>query len=87
LIDPQGGYNIHTLIDLLDSPTLGAIAASRLSKTLLMFDSFHDVEKKAHAGNKNAQKVIQSWADAEWFTERPEVAKKITLTVFKVTYL
>jgi aconitate hydratase 2/2-methylisocitrate dehydratase len=27
---------------------------------------------------------MQSWADAEWFTTRPEVAKKITVTVFKV---
>ena len=49
-----------------------------------MFDAFHDVEAKAKAGNKNAKDVMQSWADAEWFLNRNEVAKKITVTVFKV---
>mmetsp|Transcript_4523 Transcript_4523/g.4537 ORF Transcript_4523/g.4537 Transcript_4523/m.4537 type:complete len:827 (+) Transcript_4523:246-2726(+) len=80
----QGGYNIHTLVELLDSNKLGPIAANGLSKTLLMFESFYDVEKKARNGNVNAQKVLQSWANAEWFTSRPEVPKKITVTVFKV---
>ncbi|CAN6484102.1 unnamed protein product [Victoria cruziana] len=50
-----------------------------------MFDQFHDVKEKADKGNANAKAVIQSWADAEWFTSRPEVPKSITLTVFKVT--
>jgi aconitate hydratase 2/2-methylisocitrate dehydratase len=56
----------------------------RLKKTLLMFDFFHDVAELAKGGNANAKNVIQSWADAEWFTSRPPVAKKITVTVFKV---
>ena len=60
------------------------MAATGLSKTLLMFDSFFDVEKKARAGNEHAKKVLQSWADAEWFTSRPTLAEKITVTVFKV---
>mmetsp|Transcript_20367 Transcript_20367/g.37797 ORF Transcript_20367/g.37797 Transcript_20367/m.37797 type:complete len:965 (+) Transcript_20367:71-2965(+) len=81
----QGGYNIGTLVELLDSAELGGIAADGLSKTLLMFDAFYDVEKKAKDGNKNAQRVLQSWADAEWFTSKPKVAEKITVTVFKVT--
>lgn len=81
----QGGYNIGTLVELLDSESLGGIAADGLSKTLLMFDAFYDVEKKAKDGNKNAQRVLQSWADAEWFTSKPKVAEKITVTVFKVT--
>eukprot|EP00501_MAST-03F_sp_TOSAG23-6_P000473 GSMAST32.ASY1.ANO1.486.1 assembled CDS len=82
----QGGYNISSLVELLDdSGKLGEIAATQLTKTLLMFDAFYDVEEKAKAGNKNAQRVMQSWADAEWFTSRPEVADKISLTVFKVT--
>ena len=79
-----GGYNVKPLIDLLDDSEVAAVAASALKKTLLMFDFFHDVAHKAEAGNAHAKAVIQSWADAEWFTSRPEVAKKITVTVFKV---
>jgi aconitate hydratase 2/2-methylisocitrate dehydratase len=80
----QGGYNILTLVELLDHPTLGGLAADGLSNTILMFESFHDVENKAKSGNKNAQRVMQSWANAEWFLSRPEVPRKITVTVFKV---
>lgn len=81
----QGGYNIVSLVDLLDSPTLGGKAADGLSGTLLMFEAFYDVEAKAKAGNKHAIRVMQSWADAEWFLSKPEVPKKITVTVFKVS--
>lgn len=81
----QGGYNIHPLIEALEQPTLAPIAASALSHTLLMFDSFYDVEEKAKAGNPYAQQIMQSWADAEWFLSRPALAEKITVTVFKVT--
>jgi aconitate hydratase 2 / 2-methylisocitrate dehydratase len=80
-----GGYNISPLIDLLDDATVGGIAADGLKKTLLMFDQFHDVKEKAEKGNANAKAVMQSWADAEWFTSRPEVPQSLTLTVFKVT--
>ena len=79
-----GGYNVKPLIDLLDDPEVAAVAAAALKKTLLMFDFFHDVAEKAKAGNAHARAVIQSWAEAEWFTSRPEVAKKITVTVCKV---
>lgn len=81
----QGGYNIHPLIDALDSETLAPIAAKALSHTLLMFDNFYDVEEKAHAGNEHAKKILQSWADAEWYLSCPQLAEKITVTVFKVT--
>ncbi|WP_427915326.1 bifunctional aconitate hydratase 2/2-methylisocitrate dehydratase [Ramlibacter sp. MMS24-I3-19] len=80
-----GGYNISPLVDLLDDAEVGAAAADALKKTLLMFDQFHDVKEKADKGNANAKAVLQSWADAEWFTSRPEVPKSMTLTVFKVT--
>ena len=80
-----GGYNISPLIELLDSPTVGAVAAAGLKNTLLMFDQFHDVKDKADQGNAHAKAVLQSWADAEWFTSRPEVPKSITVSVFKVT--
>ncbi|MFZ1623114.1 MAG: aconitate hydratase B, partial [Dokdonella sp.] len=80
-----GGYNIHPLVELLDHDTLAPIAAEALKKTLLMFDAFHDVKDKADKGNVHARGVLQSWADAEWFTSRPEVPASLTITVFKVS--
>ncbi len=80
----MGGYNIATLVELLDDDALSALAAEQLKSTLLVFDAFHDVAEKAEAGNANAKSVIQSWADAEWFLNKPALAEKITLTVFKV---
>ena len=80
-----GGYNLTPLIDLLDDAAVAAVAAEGLKKTLLMFDQFHDVKEKADQGNTFAKAVLQSWADAEWFTSRPEVPQSIQLTVLKVT--
>jgi hypothetical protein len=80
-----GGYNIGPMVDLLDDAEVGTVAAEGLKKTLLMFDAFHDVKEKALKGNANAKAVMQSWADGEWFTSRPEVPKSLTVTVFKVT--
>ncbi|MCF7749735.1 bifunctional aconitate hydratase 2/2-methylisocitrate dehydratase [Bacillus subtilis subsp. subtilis] len=80
-----GGYNVAPLVQLLDDAAVGAIAADALKKTLLVFDAFHDVQEKAKAGNANAQGVLQSWADAEWFTSRPAVPESLTITVLKVT--
>jgi aconitate hydratase 2/2-methylisocitrate dehydratase len=79
-----GGYNVHPLIELLDDASCGPVAAAALKKTLLMFDYFNDVAVKAKAGNALAQDVMKSWAEAEWFTTRPEVAASITVSVFKV---
>src|SRR5690606_35015328 len=79
-----GGYNVAPLVELLDDAELGAIAADALKTTLLVFDAFHDVEEKARAGNANARAVLHSWADAEWFTGKPEVPQSLTITVFKV---
>ena len=80
-----GGFNIKPLIDLLGDAALGGIAADALKKTLLVFDFFHDVKELADKGNANAKAVLQSWADAEWFTSRPEVPAVQKITVFKVT--
>jgi aconitate hydratase 2/2-methylisocitrate dehydratase len=80
-----GGFNIKPMIDLLADAEVGAVAAEGLKKTLLMFDYFHDVKELAEKGNANAKAVMQSWADAEWFTSRPEVPASQKLTVFKVT--
>ncbi|EIU1446439.1 TPA: bifunctional aconitate hydratase 2/2-methylisocitrate dehydratase [Pseudomonas aeruginosa] len=94
LIDPQraiellgtmqGGYNIATLIELLDDQQLASAAADQLKHTILVFDAFHDVAEKAKSGNEAAMAVLQSWADAEWFTSRQPIADKYTLAVFKV---
>ncbi|MBK6568691.1 bifunctional aconitate hydratase 2/2-methylisocitrate dehydratase [Candidatus Aalborgicola defluviihabitans] len=79
-----GGYNISPMVDLLDDAAVAKEAAEGLKKTLLMFDQFHDVKEKADKGNAFAKAVIQSWADAEWFTSRSEVPKSITVSIFKV---
>ncbi len=80
-----GGYNVAPLVALLDHPSLAAAACEALKGTLLMFDAFHDVQEKAQTGNAHAQALLLSWAEAEWFTRLPEVAHKITVTVFKVS--
>ena len=79
-----GGYNISPLVDLLSDDVVAPVAAAGLKKTLLMFDQFHDVKEKADKGNKLALSVLQSWAQGEWFTSRPEVPKSITVSIFKV---
>lgn len=79
-----GGYNIAPLIDLLDDNELAPIAVKALSHTLLVFDAFYDVKEKSDAGNTSAKQVIQSWADAEWFTSKSPVPEKLTVTIFKV---
>lgn len=80
-----GGFNIKPLIDAIDDAEVGDIAVEALSKTLLMFDYFHDVKEKADAGSANAKKIINSWAEAEWFTSKPDVAESIKVIAFKVT--
>jgi len=80
-----GGYNVKPLIDVLGDPEVGAVAAQGLKTTLLVFDYFHDVKTLADQGNANARSVLQSWADAEWFTSRPPVPEVQKITVFKVS--
>ncbi len=80
----QGGYNIQPLIDALDDDQLAPLAAIKLSHTILIFEKFNDIEQKAGNGNAHAKAIIESWANAEWFTERAGLDAKITLTVFKV---
>ncbi len=79
-----GGFNVKPLIELLADPSCGALAAKGLAHTLLVFDYFHDVAERAKSGNAHAKAVLKSWAEAEWFTSKPEVPQSITLTVFKV---
>ncbi|HBO13290.1 MAG TPA: aconitate hydratase B, partial [Halieaceae bacterium] len=81
----HGGYNIETLVDLLEDAELGELAATELKHTLLMFEAFHDVDELAKNGNANARAVLESWAEGEWFTSRDAVAESIKVVVFKVT--
>ena len=78
-----GGYNVEPLINLLDDDECGDEAVKALSQTLLVFDAFNDVAEKSKESS-NAAKVLKSWAEAEWFTSKPEVPQSITTTVFKV---
>ena len=78
-----GGYNIEALVDLLDDKKLAPIAGAGLSKTLLMFDAFHDVVEKSKT-NEHAKAVVESWANADWFTGKDKVPEQIKVTVFKV---
>ncbi|UBF29043.1 bifunctional aconitate hydratase 2/2-methylisocitrate dehydratase [Kovacikia minuta CCNUW1] len=82
----MGGYNVQSLIDLLQvaDGAIATTATAALSKILLVYDAFHDVQELAESGNSYAQQVMQSWADADWFTSRPRLPESITVTVFKV---
>jgi aconitate hydratase 2/2-methylisocitrate dehydratase len=79
----MGGYNVQSLIELLDIEETAPAAEKALCKTLMVYDAYHDVVEKAET-NEYAKRVLQSWAEAEWFTSRPKLEDKITLTVFKV---
>ncbi len=83
-----GGYNVQALVGLLDlsatNPAMADAAVNALSQTILMFDAFHDVDEKMKAGNVHAKKLIESWANAEWFTNAPKLAEEIKVVVFKV---
>jgi aconitate hydratase 2/2-methylisocitrate dehydratase len=81
----QGGYNIATLVDLLDDAELAELAGEKLKRTLLMFDAFNDVKEKMDAGNAVAKAVVESWANAEWFTNKKKVPESTKMVVFKVT--
>lgn len=74
-----------TLVTLLSDadPSLAQLAGEQLKRTLLVFDAFHDVEELHKGGNAVATEVLESWANAEWYTGKPEVPDKITVTVFK----
>ncbi|HEY9647701.1 MAG TPA: bifunctional aconitate hydratase 2/2-methylisocitrate dehydratase, partial [Chroococcidiopsis sp.] len=82
----MGGYNVGSLIDLLKvtHTEIASAAAIALSKILLVYDAFHDVQELAASGNTYAQQVMNAWANAEWFTTRPKLPESITVTVFKV---
>jgi len=81
-----GGYNVKPLVDALTSENKAVVEAAKeaLKHTLLVYDAFNDVEELHKSGNKAATEVMTSWANAEWFTSKPELSDAITVTVFKV---
>jgi len=81
-----GGYNVKPLIDALshEDEEVAQEAANQLKNILLVYDAFHDVEDLAKKGNKYAKEVMESWANAEWFTTKPKLPESIKAVVFKV---
>jgi aconitate hydratase 2/2-methylisocitrate dehydratase len=83
-----GGYNVQALVELLSTDnsnnTVAAHAVTALSKTILMFDAFHDVDVLMKSGNAHAKKLMESWANAEWFTSKPALENQLKMVVFKV---
>jgi len=79
-----GGYNIDPLIALLNDEVVGDAVVAALKGTVLVYDAFRDVEDLMRAGSARAKAVIESWAAAEWFLNKPALADEITVTVFKV---
>ena len=78
-----GGYNVQSLIALLDSP-MADKAADVLSSCTLIFDAFHDVIEKCNQGNKSALKLMTAWSNGEWFLRREALSHEIHTIVFKV---
>ena len=79
-----GGYNIAPLVECLKIDGLGSAAADALSTTLLIFDAFNEIFELSST-NEHAKRVVQSWADGLWFTQKPEIPDTIKLTVYKVS--
>lgn len=80
----MGGFNVVPLIDALKIEEVAAAAATELKNTILVYDSFNDVKDLMDAGNSYAKEVIESWANAEWFTNKPVLEEEMTLTVYKI---
>jgi len=80
----MGGFNVTPLIEALKIDEVAEAAATQLKNTILVYDSFNDVKELADAGNTQAKSVIESWANAEWFTNKPALAEEMTLTVYKI---
>jgi len=80
----MGGFNVTPLVDALKIDEIAADAAKQLKNTILVYDSFNDVKDLADAGNTHAKEIIESWANAEWFTNKPALEEEITLTVYKI---
>ncbi len=79
-----GGFNVAPLVEALKDDAVADVAAEQLKNTILVYDAFNDVKALMDGGNAKAKEVIESWANGEWFTNKPELEKEITLTVYKI---
>ena len=80
----MGGYNVPPLVEALKIADVADAAAEQLKNTILVYNSFNDVKELMDKGNAKAKEVIESWANAEWFTNKPALEEAITLTVYKI---
>ncbi len=81
----MGGFNVTPLVDALKIENLAQESANQLKNTILVYDSFNDVKDLADNGNTHAKEIIQSWANGEWFTNKPALDEEITLSVYKIS--
>ncbi|MFT7824720.1 MAG: bifunctional aconitate hydratase 2/2-methylisocitrate dehydratase [Sulfurimonas sp.] len=80
-----GGFNVQPLVEALKiDGEVADTAAEELKNTILVYDSFNNVKALMDEGNAKAKEVVESWANAEWFTNKSELSKEITLTVYKI---
>uniref|UniRef100_UPI004048002D bifunctional aconitate hydratase 2/2-methylisocitrate dehydratase n=1 Tax=Aliarcobacter sp. TaxID=2321116 RepID=UPI004048002D len=80
----MGGFNVTPLVEALKIEEVACAAAEQLKNTILVYNSFNDVKELMDAGNVKAKEVIESWANAEWFTNKPALEEEMTLTVYKI---
>ncbi len=80
----MGGFNVPPLVEALKIAEVADAAAEQLKNTILVYNSFNDVKDLMDAGNAKAKEVIESWANAEWFTNKPALEEEMTLTVYKI---
>jgi len=79
-----GGFNVTPLVEALKIEAIAEVAATQLKNTLLVYDSFNDVKALMDAGNTHAKGVVESWANAEWFTNKDAIPAETTVTVYKI---
>ncbi|MDD2887092.1 MAG: bifunctional aconitate hydratase 2/2-methylisocitrate dehydratase [Aliarcobacter sp.] len=80
----MGGFNVTPLVEALKIAEVADAAANELKNTILVYNSFNEVKELMDAGNAKAKEVIESWANAEWFTNKPALEEEMTLTVYKI---
>jgi aconitate hydratase 2/2-methylisocitrate dehydratase len=80
-----GGFNVAPLVEALKlGDEVADAAAKELKNTLLVYSSFNDVKTMMDEGDARAKEIIQSWANAEWFTNQSALPEQMTLTVYKI---
>jgi len=79
-----GGFNVAPLVEALKIEAVAEVAATQLKNTLLVYDSFNDVKALMDSGNSYAKSIVESWANAQWFTNKAPIANEITVTVYKI---